>query len=203
MKEMIANKLNMLLATIEVLSLKAVAYVMLMEKFFVKKLDSVLDSIEALDLKAIDYVTLIGVFVAVLGLFFTYIWRKRDRKRKLIEQVDGIWNSIVEVSYRLRTDCNTLRQKFEFSDIKQLNMQDTIEQYDQLLFKKTYDNAKNSYEAFQTEAPKLSYQELMVAKITADKIKTQLTNDAINFRDRMSLAYEQLEKRWSTFNKSC
>ena len=156
-----------------------------------------------LDFKLSDYLTMLAIFVALLTLAFTFIWRIRDRKRKLIEEIEGKWINVVEVSTQLRMDCKTLQQKFEFSDIQHLEMQKTIQDYDQLIFKKMNNNANATLTAFKVESRKMKASELSKAKDTVDSLKIQLSIDAANFKERMSLAFKQLERKWNTPNKSC
>ena len=156
----------------------------------------------SLDMKTSDYLTLLGTLVAIIALLVTYIWRKRDRRRKLIEEISNSWNSILDVTYKLRMDCHTLRQKYEYSEIKELGMQTTIDEYDKLIFKKIHDSAKLAFEAFQIEAPKLTMKELSQTQKVVNHTKFQLSNDANNFYERMSLAHEQLEKHWRSLKMS-
>ncbi len=114
----------------------------------------------------------------------------------MIEEISNSLNSILDVTYKLRMNCHTLRQKYEYSEIKELGMQTTIDEYDKLIFKKVHDSAKLTFEAFQIEAPKLTMKELSETKKLVNHTKFQLSNDADNFYERMSLAHEQLEKHW-------
>ncbi|MEC6832002.1 hypothetical protein VXS06_09535 [Photobacterium toruni] len=159
--------------------------------------------VSSFDLETSDLLALLGVIATVITLFIAYIWRVRDRKHQLTTEIEQHWNRAVEISYKLRMDCLTIKQKFEFSDISHLNMQSTVEDWDDAIFKKLHENAKASLSAFQTESAKFSIKELKQAKEMVLALNVQLAQDADNFNARMTLAYEQLDKRWSSMKSSC
>ena len=174
-----------------------------MKDLALEKLYSSLDLLSKVEFGAAEYLSLSGVIIAFLGLAFAIQWRKNDKRTKLIDEIDSTWASLVDVSYRLRMDCRTLQQKFEYSEISQLDMQSSIKECDSLIFKGLYETAKQLHEAFQSESSQMNLDQLYEAKRLAVSYKIQVENGAKNFNDRLTLAYEQFEQQLELLRKSC
>ncbi|MDA0143973.1 hypothetical protein OCT63_06950 [Vibrio sp. RW] len=158
-------------------------------------------SIHFKTLTTADYIAIISVFfsivIAFISLYYTHVCRGRDQRRELVLSIERKHLEALDTAYKMKLDCITLKQKFELSDISNIDMQSYIQSIEEMILEPLHNNATVMMEQFKLESAKMSIKQLEEHLSIIDSFILNLQSNRDNFKERIELGYDQLDKKWS------